>query len=69
MKPCYTHKQMIEIMQVTRSWTLNNPSGPIPYLPIIWSDNVSIEENEKAIRETMPPLKKPHWIIKLLFKI
>ena len=26
-KPVFTHRQMAEMMFVTRSWTLNNPSG------------------------------------------
>ncbi len=65
----YTYRQMIEMITVTRSWTLNNPSGPIPYLPVMWVDYVSQEENSKASKATMPKHKKPHWLINLLMKL
>ena len=62
----YTHKQMCEMVQRTRSWTLNNPSGYLPYLPALCSDSVSDEENEKATMETLPPYKNPHKLIRFL---
>jgi len=65
-KPVYTHNQMMEMIQRTRSWILNNPAGPLPYLPIQWVDDVSQEANEKASRETMPPYKKTHNLLKVL---
>lgn len=68
-KAVYTQEQMLEMMSVTRSWTLNNPSGPLPYLPMIWLDEFSQEDNEKVHRKTMPPTKKPHWLISILMKL
>jgi len=68
-KAVYTHKQMCEMMEVTRSWTLNSPSGPLPFLPVEWVDYVSEEANLKANKETMPKHKKPHWLINILMKI
>lgn len=65
---CYTHKQMSEMMSITRSWTLNDPEGPLPPLPVVWV-NIPQEDNEKAMTQTMPKYKKPHWLLKLLFKI
>ena len=68
-KPVYTHRQMIEMMGRTRSWTLSNPSGPLPYLPVQWVNYVSQKENEQASKETMPPYKKPHKLIRFLMWI
>jgi len=65
-KAVYTHKQMSEMMGRTRSWTLNNPSGCLPYLPVQWVDYVTQEQNEKASNETMPPYKKPHKLVQFL---
>lgn len=65
-KAVFTHRQMIKMMEITRSWTLNNPSGSLPYIPMRWVDYVSQEQNEKANRETMPPYKKPHKLIGFL---
>lgn len=68
-KPEYTHKQMIEMISRTRSWTLNKPSGGLPFLPMGWVDCVSQEDNEKATRETLPPYKKTHRILRFLMFI
>lgn len=65
-KAVYTHRQLCEMMEITRSWTLNNPAGPLPYIPAQWVDYVSDEENRKAHLKTRPPHKSPHKIIKLL---
>jgi len=64
-KAVYTQKQMCEMASRTRSWTLNNPSGMLPFLPVQWEDSVSQEDNLKAMYETLPPYKKPHWLISL----
>ena len=63
----YTHKQMVQMIERTRSWTLNNPSGPLPYLPM---DLDSVHSHEE-LYSTLPEYKNPHWLIKLLmsFKI
>ena len=68
-KAVYTHKQMVEMMSVTRSWTLNNPSGGLPYLPVQWVDYLTQEQNEKASKETTPPYKKTYWLINFLIWI
>ena len=68
-KAVYTHKQMCQMMEVTRSWTLNNPSGPLPYIPVQWVDYVSQEANEKANNKTMPPSKPTHKFLKFLMFI
>jgi hypothetical protein len=65
-KAVYTHKQMCEMIQRTKSWTLNNPSGCLPYLPVQWVDYLTQEENENANNKTLPPYKKPHKLIQLL---
>jgi hypothetical protein len=64
--PVYTHRQMCEMLERTRSWTLNDPSGPLPFMPVEWNMDVSQEVNEKANQETMPPFKKPHKLIQFL---
>jgi len=68
-KAVYTHKQMVEMMAITRSWTLNNPCSDLPYLPVQWVDHISQVENEKAVISTMPPYKKAHWLIDFLIWI
>lgn len=65
-KAAYTHRQMLEMMHRTKSWTLNNPSGPLPYLPVIWQDQIDEKTNFKTMHETLPPYKKPHVLIKFL---
>lgn len=65
----YTHKQMSKMMGITRSWTLNSPSGALPFLPVQWCDWVSDEDNLKAIDETLPPSKKTHLILRVLMKL
>tara|TARA_R110000744_G_scaffold195512_2_gene314608 strand:+ start:7620 stop:7904 length:285 start_codon:yes stop_codon:yes gene_type:complete len=67
--PVFTFSQMTRIMDVTRSWTLNHPSGKIPYLPIFWNNEVGFEDNVKISNDSMPPLKEPHPIISALMKI
>jgi hypothetical protein len=56
-KPVYAHRQMAEMISRTRSWILHNPADPLPYLPMIWREDISQEENEKAMYETLPPYK------------
>lgn len=68
-KAVYTHRQMMEMIQRTRSWTLNSPSGILPYIPAQWRNDISFEDNIKAMNETLPPYKKPHPIIKFLIWI
>jgi len=63
-KALYTHRQMSEMMIITRSWTLNNPAGPLPYLPI----DTECAQNDKELIDTLPPSKKSHWLLKLFFK-
>lgn len=65
-KPVYTHTQMREVMSRCRSWTLNNPSGALPYLPVMWIDTVSDKENFKAMYETLPPYKKTNKLLSFL---
>ena len=65
----YTQEQMEDMMRVTRSWTLNNPIGPLPYLPVKYCWWATLEENIKAIKEHAAEDKKPHWIIKLLINL
>jgi hypothetical protein len=65
-KAVYTHRQMCQMIARTKSWTLNNPSGELPYLPVQWVNYVSQEQNQKASNETMPPYKKPHKLISFL---
>ena len=64
-KPVFTHRQMCDMMSITRSWTLNNPSGPLPHLP----KNIDEVEFLSELGSTMPEFKKPHWILKLLIKL
>lgn len=66
-KPLYTHKQLCLMMGIVRSWTLNNPSGPLPPIPI----NTEHAASVKDLYDTLPEYKKPHKIIKILmwFKI
>ena len=68
-KAVYTHKQMVEMIGITKSWVLNNPSGIVPYIPTQWVDYLTQEQNEKASKETMPPYKKTHWLINFLIWI
>jgi hypothetical protein len=68
-KAVYTHKQMCDMISVTRTWTLNSPSGGLPFLPMQWVDYVSQEANVSANIKTMPPYKKPHWLVNLLMKL
>ena len=68
-KPTYTHKTMCEMLQICRTWTMNNPSGLLPPLPVQWCDNVSQEENLRAIKDTMPEYKKTNWILLILMKM
>lgn len=65
-KTSYTHRQMTEMISRTRSWTLNNPSGGLPYLPAIWREDIPQLDNLRAMYETIPPYKNPHKLIKLL---
>ena len=54
------------MMQRARSWTLSNPSGGLPYLPVIWRDDIDEEANIKAMYETLPPYRKMHLLIRFL---
>lgn len=62
----FSNKQMIEMISRTRSWTLHNPSGPLPFLPVGWVDHVPYEDNLKTMYETLPPYKKTSKLLAIL---
>jgi len=71
-EPLYTQSQLQEMIQISRSWTLNNPNGPITWIPLpkyflqtTNGDKKIIEYNGKMY---MPKYKKSHWLLRLLFK-
>ena len=59
----FSRGQMVEMMSRTRSWTLNNPSGPLPYLPLEYSSESS---DFLALQKSLPPYKKPKKIVAIL---
>ena len=68
---CYSAEQMSEMMSRTRAWTLNNPSGPLPYQPLpeyVYDREKQQFIFDKDVAKTLPPYKKTHWLIKLLWK-
>ena len=67
----YSPEQLSEMIKITRSWTLNNPSGPVPYWPApgyVYDKEKKQFIFDKDVAKTLPPIKKTHWLIKLLWK-
>ena len=61
-KGIYTERQLSQMMDITRTWVLNNPTGPLPDLP---KSTDSAKDNFE-LYVTIPEPKEPHWSIKLL---
>ena len=67
----YSHMQLVEMIAVTRSWTLHNPSGPLPPLPLpLYTYNRESKrmELEKDAEKTLPIRLRTHWLVKLLWR-
>lgn len=64
-RPMYTHRQMLQMLQITRSWTLSDPSGPLPPLPAGWAEGDEPYNNKKRL-DTLPEHKEPSKLMKFI---
>lgn len=66
----YSKNQVDTLISLTRSWALNNPTGPVPPLPTplytYSRESKSMKLNEKAGFD-YPEYRNTHWLIKLLW--